>query len=438
MSIRKSPKKSSISSKPAKKRERPTKKRPAKKPTPSPARKPTPKAKKPVKPTRPARPAKPTRPTTTTQRRKPGARRTTTRAAGVTAGAAGAAAVARALSAETQATLGRLQNKFGDLQESMLLTRVQTEMADVETALSLLPTEVERLRTRGYVFRSFLENKIGVLAEQWDEMKDRVADEVERRTRDLERDSDTAERALNQALGGSASRVSRAESAIDTLESKVRAAQSAVEAMYEPLQQNVNQTRFQIEEIRELLDQIDEASFQLHPVEDVVAFCKAQYIEREDEGPEGLLYLTDERLIFERKEEVATKKVLFITTEKETVQELIFEVPIGQIEEIKASDKKKFLGRKEMLELFFAPEADLSGATLRLIGAENEEWTRLIGRVKSGEIEKERTRPKDEEAVEAARVAPTKCATCGATISVEIVRGMREITCEYCGSVIRL
>jgi hypothetical protein len=320
----------------------------------------------------------------------------------------------------------------------MLLTRVQTEMADVETALSLLPTEVETLRTRGYVFRSFLENKIGVLAEQWDEMKDRVADEVERRTRDLERDSDAAERALNQALGGSASRVSRAESAIDTLESKVRAAQSAVEAMYEPLQQNVNQTRFQIEEIRELLDQIDEASFQLHPVEDVVSSCQAQYIEREDEGPEGLLYLTDERLIFERKEQVATKKVLFITTEKETVQELIFEVPIGQIEEIKASDKKKFLRRKEMLELFFAPEADLSGATLRLIGAENEEWTRLIGRVKSGEIEKERTQPKDEEAVEATRAAPTKCATCGATISVEIVRGMREITCEYCGSVIRL
>lgn len=436
MSIKKSPKKSSISSKPAKKRETPTKKGPAKKPTPSPARRPTPKAKKPVKPTRPARPAKPTRPATTaTQRRKPGARRTTTRAAGV---AAGAAAVAGALSEETQATLDRLQDKFGDLQESILLTRVQTEMADVETTLSLLPTEVETLRTRGYVFRSFLENKIGVLAEQWDEMKDRVADEVEQRTRDLERDSDAAERALNQALGGSASRVSRAESAIDTLESKVRAAQSAVEAMYEPLQQNVNQTRFQVEEIRELLDQIDEASFQLHPVEDVVASCKAQYIEREDEGPEGLLYLTDERLIFERKEEVATKKVLFITTEKETVQELIFEVPIGQIEEIKASDKKKFLRRKEMLELFFAPEADLSGATLRLIGAENEEWTRLIGRVKSGEIEKERTQPKDEEAVEAARAAPTKCATCGATISVEIVRGLREITCEYCGSVIRL
>jgi hypothetical protein len=160
-------------------------------------------------------------------------------------------------------------------------------------------------------------------------------------------------------------------------------------------------------------------------------------METKKEGPEGVLYLTDERLIFEQKENIATKKVLFITTEKEKVQDLVFEVPVGQIDEVKTR-QKGFLGHKEMMELLFAPEADLSGATLRLRDSDNEEWARLIGRVKSGEIAKERTRPKDEAAIEAARSAPTKCATCGATLSVEITRGMREITCEYCGSVMRL
>ena len=47
-------------------------------------------------------------------------------------------------------------------------------MADIETTLSLLPTEIEELRTRGYVFRSFLENKVNVLAEQWEEVQGRV------------------------------------------------------------------------------------------------------------------------------------------------------------------------------------------------------------------------------------------------------------------------
>jgi len=217
----------------------------------------------------------------------------------------------------------------------------------------------------------------------------------------------------------------------------VKAAQSAVEAMYEALQQNVDQTRSQVEQIRWLLDQIDEASFPIYPAEDPVAACQAQYMETKKDGPKGVLCLTDERLIFEQKEDIATKKVLFIATEKERVQQLIFSVPIVQVEEVKVS-QKGFLGHKEMLELLFAPEADLSGATLRLHGADNEEWAGLIGRVKSGEIAKERTRPKEEAAVEAARAAPTKCPTCGATLTVEIVRGMREITCKYCGTVIRL
>ena len=186
------------------------------------------------------------------------------------------------------------------------------------------------------------------------------------------------------------------------------------------------------------LDQLDEATFQLHPLEDPIFASQAQYMESKKEGPKGVLYLTDERLIFEQKEEIATKKVLFITTEKEKVQEPIFEVLAGHVDEVKTS-QKGFLGHKEMMELLFAPEADLSSATIRLHGgADNEEWAALIGRVKSGEIAKERTKPKDEGAEEAVRAAPTKCPTCGATLSVELVRGMREITCQYCGSVIRL
>jgi archaellum component FlaC len=339
---------------------------------------------------------------------------------------------------ETRAKLDRLQSDLDGLQESLLLTDVRNEMEEIETTLSLLPAEVEQVRARGYVFRSFLENKVDVLASQWDEARDRAFREIRERQRELEREAGAAASALQRAMSGRASQVSRAKSAINTLERKVEAAQTAVGALYQTLQQNVDQAHSQVEDIRWLLDQVDEASFQLYPAEDPIAACKAQYMETKKEGPKGVLYLTDERLVFEQKEEKATKKVLFVTTAKETVQELIFAVPVGQIEGSQASDEG-FLGRKEMLELRFGPQADLSGATIRLHGsADNEEWAGLIGRVMSGEIGKERTRPKEESALEAARAAPTKCPTCGATLSVEIVRGMREVTCEYCGSVIRL
>jgi hypothetical protein len=343
----------------------------------------------------------------------------------------------RSVSEESQAKLRELQDQLGELQESLLLADVQDEMGELQTTLTLLPNGIGNLRSRGYVFRSFLEHKVDVLATQWEEASHRVSREVTRHTRELQREADEAERALQQAMGGGSVHISRAQTAVETLEHKVDGAHSAVSAMYETLQQNVNQTKSQVEQIKWLLDQMDQASFRPHPAEDPVAACNAQLMESGKEGPKGVLYLTDERLIFEQKEKKATKKVLFIATEKETVQELIFAVPVGQIEKIEAS-QKGFLGRKEMMELLFTPEADLSGAVLRLRGADNQEWAGLIGRVKSGEIARERTRPKDEAAIESARAAPTKCPTCGAALDVEIVRGMREITCEYCGTVIRL
>jgi CO/xanthine dehydrogenase Mo-binding subunit len=58
--------------------------------------------------------------------------------------------------------------------------------------------------------------------------------------------------------------------------------------------------------------------------------------------------------------------------------------------------------------------------------------------VKSGDVAKERTVPVDEKAAAVAANAPTKCGTCGATITQPILRGQAEITCQYCGSVIRL
>ncbi|MGD8996986.1 MAG: hypothetical protein PVH80_02675 [Anaerolineae bacterium] len=333
--------------------------------------------------------------------------------------------------------MDELQDQLGDLQESLLLTKVQDEMEDQQTTLSLLPPRIGELRSRGYVFRSFLEKKVGVLAEQWEETGVRAHREVSRRTRELERGAKEAESALRVAMAGGSTQVARAEAAVQALEHKIDAAHASIQAMYDTLQRNVSQTESQIEQIEWLLEELDEASFQLHAAEDPVAASKCQFLETEKDGPKGVLYLTDERLIFEQKEKKATKKVLFIATEKERVQGLIFAVPVGQIEEVKAS-QKGFMGRKEMLELLFTPEADLSGAMLRLRGADNEEWARLIGRVKSGEIARERTRPKDEAAVESARSAPTTCPTCGAALDVEIVRGMREITCEYCGTVIRL
>lgn len=164
---------------------------------------------------------------------------------------------------------------------------------------------------------------------------------------------------------------------------------------------------------------------------------KARWNQDGKEDPEGILYLTDQRLIFEQKQEVATKKVLFVVTEKETVQQMLLEAPMERIEDVQAS-KKGLLGHEDHLDITFAGGEPVSSAAFHLDGQDSNEWQGLIGRAKAGDFDQDRAVPIDREAEERARAAPSKCPSCGAPITQEVLRGMDSLTCEFCGHVMRL
>jgi hypothetical protein len=334
-----------------------------------------------------------------------------------------------------------IESRFRSLQDDIALRWVNDDLGDIDTTLRDLPTSIQQVRSRGYVFKSYLEKKTGMLAQQWAEIRPRVTAAVDEQSRDLRYQSDLFQQRL-PFLRPNRSEVelAAAESAVSDLESRVRAAKGSIEGMYSALKENIGQTVTQMKDIVWTLDQVDGATFKLYPGEGVVSAVKAQWMTSEKEGPKGILYLTDERVLFEQKEEIATKKVLFIATEKQKVQELKWEAALGQVESAQASEKGgAFLGigKKELLEFDFGSSVRVRSALLRL-EADSDAWQALIGRVKSGDIAGERTVPKDKAAVEAARAAPTKCTTCGATITQAVVKGMTEIKCEYCGAIVRL
>jgi uncharacterized coiled-coil protein SlyX len=339
--------------------------------------------------------------------------------------------------------LNALSGRLAELQDAAALVDIYNDLEDTDQALVDLPAELEAIRVRGYVFANFLERKIDVLTEQWNAKREQVVDAIDRRSRELGREIDQAERALEAAYSGGGGRIGRAENAITQLESKVAAAQDTIEGMFETVDENVTQVMRQMEHIDWVLDQAAEASFDFYEGEDFVSACQAQLMEMGEEGPKGILHLTDERLVFEQKEKVATKKILFIATEKELVQEMLFEALVGHVEEVKTSDEG-LLGRKEMLQILFSPDARYNEVSLRLRGVENQEWAQLIDRVRTGEIERERLRFEGEAAPEEqtmeleAEEIPTDCPNCGATFTQPIVQGMREITCEYCGTIVRI
>lgn len=297
------------------------------------------------------------------------------------------------------------------------------------------------LRKRGYVFGGDWEKQAASLRANWPSQKrdaERIYAEqkgelqiASRRVQQLlvraERDStllDDLGRDLNEF-----------ERQISSAEERLQGACAAADNAYGLISGGIEQATF-------LLDELDGVTFNLLRDEHPVAACKAQWVSNKEE-PQGILYLTDQRILFEQEEEKATKKILFITTKSEMVQRLLWEAPVGAVKKANAEDKGGFagFGVKELLTLEFGESGGNlpKDVTLRFLDyADNEMWQGLIQRVKSGEIQKERYGASAKaEAAPAPREVPTHCPRCNAALPT-VYKGTQQITCEYCGATVNV
>lgn len=338
-----------------------------------------------------------------------------------------------------------LESKAREIQDAGSMSEVRDEVEDIESTLAQLPTRLQEARTRGYVFKSYLEEQIASLQKQWEAVRGDINREIDRRSRSLSPDLDRAERAVRRLytykgrpLSTAQVVLNQVEGELESVERRVEAAVKAIRGMYDSLQSEVRRVRSQVSEALELLDLMDQASFGFRVGEAGVAAVKAKWLkDGRKEGPKGILFLTDQRLIFEQREKKATKKFLFITTASEEVKELQWEAPIGAVVEAKASEKRRALIlKKEQLELHFKPPATVREVLLEL-EEDSETWRALINRVLTGEIDKERVKGQGAEP-EAKIEVPTHCPSCGARLDVTVTRGMTAIKCAYCGTNIPL
>jgi predicted nucleic acid-binding Zn-ribbon protein len=342
-----------------------------------------------------------------------------------------------------------LKSKVEDLQTDVRLTGIRDELEDMDTQVGGLRPCIQSLREQGYVFGKGLEAKADGFTTQWRALRPRAAYEIERQAPDLERELRPLESQLVQ-IQGTANRlaakpaVDRLESGLDTLEGRVNAVKQNIEGMYDNAKSDVNTFKSGLDRVAEMLKHFAAASaagcFRLLPTEGAVMAVKATYSrdEKMDKAdPEGFLFLTDQRMLFEQNQEIATKKVLFITTEKQKVEKLLLEVPIALVEQVQAS-KKGLFGHEDHLALTFKSGAPVYQAWFHLDGQDCNEWQTLIGRACSGDFASERAVAIDQAEVDRVKAAPSQCPNCGAPVNQVVLRGMDSLTCEYCKHVMRL
>jgi len=351
-------------------------------------------------------------------------------------------AEARQALARKQASLER---ELADLHDDARMASVRSEVERISALLAALPDRLRRVRARGFQFHATLEQELDRLAQDWNLFKPQMAAAIER---EYQRLAVSMARIQEQVLAGrqymalpvalASERVDTAAAQLSNFKSEIQAASSSLQSMLTSASQGIRKAEKIIADAEAMLDELDAATFRLLPGEAPVAMSQAEWLRGKDDEVKGLLFITDHRLLFERKEEVVTKRKLLIFTEKKLVRELLFETPIGAVEKV-AVERVGGLFKKQVVKVSFtSPPAPYAQALISLRG-DPEEWVGVITRIITGDADKDRVAG-SAEAQPAAPAEPRviKCSGCGATLTVPIVKGMQSVKCEYCGTVMRL
>ena len=343
---------------------------------------------------------------------------------------------------EIEVLLEELDRKFESLSEKSEFSDIYQEVDQVGHLITQLPLTITAVRQRGYVHSGQMEEKITAFARRWkkieEEVKDTIdnsidylADYEEDAGDDLDKADDTWKNKHLQA----------AQDSINLFSREVEKARQDAQSMYRPILQGLQEVEARLAHVIWMLDQIDASQeIRMQPTEGPYAAVEAEWQVDDDEGPDGILYLTDQRLLFEQKEKIATKKFLgFITTESESVQKLLLDIRVTDIESVEHSEEGGIfgLGKADMLRLVFKASAPLSRARFHLQGQDSSDWAAWIKQMQTGKIDRDRVESAQAEKEEVANIKfPAQCPGCFAAVPQQS-HGVTAVTCEFCSRTIQ-
>lgn len=338
------------------------------------------------------------------------------------------------------------QRDVNDLQNKVNLSSIQDSLEDLHIKVNGLNKRISDLRQKNYIFDNTLELNAKDFVKRWQPIHTNAKVRLNQELIHLKADIKPIEQQLAKASTNpnnvSLTRqiLNPLKVSIENLSKKVSASEALLRGMYDSFERELNLFNNNLLNIEWTLKEFASSNIKLLMQEFLIMGVKAVWTrdgKEEKDDPEGILYLSDQRIFFEQKEEVATKKFLFITKERELRQEVLIDIPVQLIESVQTS-KQGIFKNQDFLEIQFASGAQYSSAQFHIHNQDCEEWKGLISKVQSGDFDKNRTEQIDQEAIDKIKNAPTICPQCGATIAVPILRGMEQYSCEFCGCIIKL
>lgn len=378
---------------------------------------------------------------------KPPARRPMTAkpipAATPVAGAAAGAAAAKKPGEAPDLTerVRQLQTQFNDLEAKAQLGGLYEAIGSIDQRLLDFPITLDSLRQRGYVHSGYLESKLEALDNQWDQVRPQVEALLQDHVQRIDREMGQVQPHMNN-MQPTDSSIRLGETLLNGLSRRIEGATSAITGLYDGIYKELDKLGWEFRKLTRMMDLITKSPhIRLLKAEGPLAAVEAVWHRDGDKGPKGVLIFTDQRLLFEERDEVVTKRRLGIfKAESQMVQELHIEAQASDIHMMEAKKEGGFLGmgKDDILELTFAATAPISRARFHLQGQKSADWAALIKKVQTGEIDHDRAGLFVEALgalAEAAASFPTSCPNCLAAVEPP-ARGVTSITCEFCGTII--
>jgi predicted nucleic acid-binding Zn-ribbon protein len=340
-------------------------------------------------------PAPSPRRTTIRPQTRPGPRPAVVAAAG--AAAVGGALITLNIAAahpDIAVDVTSLNTTLTDLHNRSSFSSIKADLTNLDSDINHVLNLLESARDKGYVYQGDMEEITYSAVDSWQSVREQVEASISQQAQSMQTTLATLNpqvQRLNSVLRNPTSAapvLSSTQTQINQVMWDLQRIENTLEDSYDEIESTVAQLNARLTKIHWALDQLDEAKFKLEKSEDLVMAVPARWDQEGKDDPEGILYLTNQRLIFERKEKVATKKVLFVTTSKELVHEVQIDQPLSAVKKTKAQNKGLF-GHQDFMDVEFS-DRSLGDVAFHLNGQDSEDWVNLIARAKSGAIEEER------------------------------------------------
>ncbi len=329
----------------------------------------------------------------------------------------------------TKATLVGLQAEVDQLQKQATLGFVKSTVEDLETEVGQLTRKLADNRAKGYAFEKDIEAEIATLTGQWASMREAIQTEANRQSERLVSQMQAVESSLANIMSYASNpesarpMVQELRSQMATAQAQVNAAEDAIEQIYDDFEVEVEAVDAHMDWVAWTLGALATASFRLSPVEGAVAAAKAEMVINADDRRNGIIYLTDKRVVFEEHKDRNKIKIL--------------DVLLNHLEDVDGQGEQGESFAEEHLTLTFGASASVRKALFILDGPDVEDWLQMLGRARGGDYHNDRAVEIDKDELSRLLEAPVECPACGSSFNQQLIKGQHEIQCEYCFTITR-